>query len=293
MLFTIIIPTYNRAQYIKKALDSCLEQTYTRFEVIVVDDGSTDNTQEVVAQVNDCRIRYYKKRNEERARARNFGVELAQGDYIFFLDSDDTILPNHLEIASQKLVEYNKPEVFHSRYQFVNEFGEVIRKGKNLPDPFERNLFFVDNYLACLFFLRKDIALEYKFHESRVVQASEDYLLWLVLASRYKIRIINQVTVNMLEHSDRSVNVRKPESLINSLSIIVDVLKEDRAFLEWAGLDGIKRIESYFYQLAALRCVISRKKVRAWNLYYQAIKKNIYAIFSLNLLRLVKHTLKI
>lgn len=95
---SVIIPTYNRAHLVGRAIRSVLNQTYQDFEVIVVDDGSTDNTEEVVKSFNDSRIRYVRhEQNRGGAAARNTGIKMAQGEYIAFQDSDDEWLPEKLE----------------------------------------------------------------------------------------------------------------------------------------------------------------------------------------------------
>lgn len=89
-MVSIIIPTYNRADTIRKSIDSILEQTYTNFELIIVDDGSTDNTEEIVHSVNDERLKYVKHMvNRGACAARNTGIDVAIGEYIAFQDSDD------------------------------------------------------------------------------------------------------------------------------------------------------------------------------------------------------------
>ncbi len=88
-LVSVIIPTYNRAHLIVETLNSLLAQTYTRFEAIIVDDGSKDNTRETVARYTDPRIRYFQKQNGGLSSARNFGLDQARGEFIAFLDSDD------------------------------------------------------------------------------------------------------------------------------------------------------------------------------------------------------------
>ena len=95
---SVIIPTYNRAHLIKRAIQSVLNQTYQDFEVIIVDDASTDNTEEVVKSFNDPRIRYIRhEKNKGAAAARNTGIKTARGKYIAFQDSDDEWLPEKLE----------------------------------------------------------------------------------------------------------------------------------------------------------------------------------------------------
>lgn len=95
---SVIIPTFNRASFLKRAIDSILSQSYQDFEVIVVDDASTDNTEEIVKSIKDERITYLKhERNSGRAVSRNTGVNMARGEYIAFLDSDDEAHPDRLE----------------------------------------------------------------------------------------------------------------------------------------------------------------------------------------------------
>ena len=86
---SVIIPSYNRANLIERSVRSVLNQTYKNIEVIVIDDGSKDNTEEIVKAINDERLRYYKQENGGAAKARNNGVSLATGEYIAFHDSDD------------------------------------------------------------------------------------------------------------------------------------------------------------------------------------------------------------
>lgn len=101
---SVVIPTYNRAHVVGRAIRSVLNQTYQDFEIIVVDDGSTDNTEEVVKSFNDPRIRYIRhEENRGGSAARNTGIRAARGAYIAFLDSDDEWLPEKLAKQVQKM----------------------------------------------------------------------------------------------------------------------------------------------------------------------------------------------
>jgi len=96
-LVTIIIPTYNYALYLVKALRSCISQSYSNLEIIVIDDGSTDNTREVVQGFHDDRIRYHYQENRGVSASRNRGLELAQGTFIAFLDADEYLTDDSIE----------------------------------------------------------------------------------------------------------------------------------------------------------------------------------------------------
>lgn len=97
--FSVIIPAYNRGDGLRTTIDSVLSQTYVDFELIIVDDGSTDNTRKIVEGIDDNRIRYIFQNNEGASKARNTGIEFASGKYVAFLDSDDVFLSHHLENA--------------------------------------------------------------------------------------------------------------------------------------------------------------------------------------------------
>ncbi|MBL0097761.1 MAG: glycosyltransferase family 2 protein [Bacteroidetes bacterium] len=101
---------------ILKSLDSVFQQDYTNFEVIVVNDGSTDNTLEVLRSITDSRLKILNITNSERAAARNRGVEIAKGDYVTFLDSDDKYYSNYLSNANTVLLNKSRPVFYHQAY---------------------------------------------------------------------------------------------------------------------------------------------------------------------------------
>lgn len=100
--FSIIIPTYNRATMISRAIESVLEQSFDRWELVIIDDGSQDETKTVVAQYEDLRIKYFFQENSGKSAARNRGITEAEGTFICFLDSDDYYLRYHLDILYQE-----------------------------------------------------------------------------------------------------------------------------------------------------------------------------------------------
>ena len=127
IFFSIIIPAYNRAHMIKETLESTFLQTYSNYEIIVVDDGSTDNTEEVVKSVNNSKVIYHKKINEERAVARNTGFLLAKGDYVTLLDSDDFLYPNHFEEAIKYINSNEDVNVLRFDFDVVDSDKKVLQ----------------------------------------------------------------------------------------------------------------------------------------------------------------------
>ena len=110
--FSVVIPTYNRAHLIKKTIESVRQQTFSNWELIVVDDGSTDNTKEVVLSIDDERIHYVYQNNAERGVARNNGFHHSKGRYICFLDSDDYYEKDHLESLHLAILSKESPVAF-------------------------------------------------------------------------------------------------------------------------------------------------------------------------------------
>lgn len=125
---SVIIPTYNRAKYICESVNSALQQTFDDLEVIVVDDGSTDNTGTLLERFRtDDRLKYHFQPNQGRSSARNLGIDLAKGDWIVFLDSDDHLVPNALETFLKHSAENPEADVIIGRAEFFDDDGKAIR----------------------------------------------------------------------------------------------------------------------------------------------------------------------
>ncbi len=123
-LVSVIIPSYNAGKYISEAITSVINQEYTHWELIIIDDGSTDNTSNLVFQfLKDERIKYYRIENSGVSNARNYGAKLAKGEYFCFLDADDFFYPKNL-FEKVNLLNYDSKIVMaHSDIQMTNEEG--------------------------------------------------------------------------------------------------------------------------------------------------------------------------
>lgn len=124
--FSIIIPTYNRAHIIQRAIDSVLNQSFQHFELIIVDDGGIDNTESVIKNIADDRIRYHKQNNSGVSAARNCGARLAAGKFLVFLDSDDWLSEQYWEKCHRVLTNGNY-KLLLGTSNFYNQSGEVIQ----------------------------------------------------------------------------------------------------------------------------------------------------------------------
>lgn len=137
MLFSVVIPTYNRAELLRIALDSVFTQTFTDYEVIVVDDGSTDDTQEMVKSYAE-RLQVFRQENAGPGAARNLGVAHARGEYIAFLDSDDLWFPWALALFAALIHRHPSPAVLSGR---VVEFVAETELSTVRDEPVRANVF--------------------------------------------------------------------------------------------------------------------------------------------------------
>src|SRR5687768_3250471 len=164
--FSVVIPTYNRAGLILKSLNTVFAQTYPHYEIIVIDDCSSDNTQQILEpHLKSGKVRYIRHdRNSERAKARNTGMENARGDFLTFLDSDDLMYPTNLEDAAAYVRANPEIKLFHNLCELVDEENRLLHRYDypGLDDP----LFAITggNFLACIGdFIHREIYEQYRF----------------------------------------------------------------------------------------------------------------------------------
>jgi glycosyltransferase involved in cell wall biosynthesis len=288
--FSVVIPTYNRAHIIGATIGSVLGQTDPDFEVIVVDDGGTDATEDVVRAVPDARVLYHRKDNAERAAARNFGAARARGRYVEFLDSDDVLYPHHLAAARRLIAAAGDPELVHLGYELKDSAGAVVGRA----GPFEGALNDYlpnGNVLSCRgVLLRGDIARGFPFNEDRELSGSEDWELWLRLASRFEIPYSNEVTSAILGHDARSVLTADERSLVRRMDLTLGYLRRDEAFLAAFG-DRQRDVEAEFLSYIALHLALRGEPLRALRYAARSLRVRPRSAFSRRFLAIGKHVL--
>ncbi len=221
MLFSIILPTYNRANFLPKAIQSIQQQSYHNWELLIVDDGSTDKTKEVISQyLSDERIKYIYQTNQERSAARNKGINQAKGKYITFLDSDDYFLPERLELIKDSINKQNNPvTIFYTGICF--QMNTIIEK--RIERPFEYTNVF-DFIIQAIIgvpqaIIHRKILQKHQF--SPMFTIGEDMELWLRIVDEYPIQFLkNQETYIAVNHEDRSVNEKRYNSGRKQLELL-------------------------------------------------------------------------
>ena len=204
--FSIVIPTYNRADLIGLTLDSVLTQTFGELEILVVDDGSKDNTAEVVGRFTDPRLHYYSKENAERGVARNYGLAHAQGEYVIFLDSDDLFHPIHLATLHAKIQELSQPNFIATKYDFDRDGVRAPSEMAALAEGwYGLNTFVMGNALACNICVRRQNPALHRFEEDRQYAAVEDWMFMLENTQDDRVYVVDAVTLTMNDHDQRSM----------------------------------------------------------------------------------------
>lgn len=264
---SIIVPCYNQAQYLDEALQSVLNQTYSNWECIVVNDGSIDNTEEVSKKwvSKDSRFKYFYKENGGLSSTRNFGLNNAIGNWIQFLDSDDILDNKKLELSLIEINSNKKEDklIIISNYSlftinplqsiFMPEFNDSLFN-------FETVLYKWDDYLSipihCGFF---EASLFEKFRFPENIRAKEDWIMWVSLFNNgAKVIHINKSLVLYRKHS-------------NSMTMKSDILSEYIKAYEYLKL--LISVEEYQRLSLALFSKYFRKSV-AFNKKLNDIKQS-------------------
>ncbi|MFP5221214.1 MAG: glycosyltransferase family 2 protein [Acidobacteriota bacterium] len=146
VLFSVVIPTYNRSSLVRQAVESVLCQSLGDFEILVIDDGSVDDTEEVISRLNDERIHYYKIANGGPGTARNFGMSKAKGDWIAFLDSDDLWLANKLDSVALEIDDHPGCEFLFSRSCTRDSFAGLTPFSEELVNKMSDKVFLLSSF---------------------------------------------------------------------------------------------------------------------------------------------------
>lgn len=204
---SVLIPFHNRVQWTAEAVQSVLDQTYSDFEIILLDDGSTEDVAPLL-QLADERVRYIRQENNKgSAAARNRGLDLARGRYIAFLDSDDLFLPDKLE--KQVALMDQRPDVVisHTSYQRISRTGErleVLQSSKFSGKVYPLFYVYVDPHIATPTVMIRHDALDetVRFRES--LRIGEDVLFWLHFVKRSDLLSIDEPLTQVRVHGENA-----------------------------------------------------------------------------------------
>ena len=232
-LISIIIPTYNHAKYLGKALKSVLSQTYKDWEVIVIDNHSTDETNEVISKFKDPRIRYLKiVNNGILAKSRNLGIKLAKGEWIAFLDSDDWWKKDKLKFCFDE-INQNVDLIYHELevvYKSKSIFRKKIFKGRQLKKPVLKDLLVgaITNgnpIGQSSVIVRKSILIKIGgIYEDENLVGAEDYNTWLRVSQitnqfKYLSKSLGYILIHDKNVSNKDMSVPQRQAVMNFMDL--------------------------------------------------------------------------
>lgn len=199
-MISIIIPVYNSSKYIKKCIESVLNNTYKNFEIVIVDDGSSDNSISIIKEINSSKIKVFSQNNSGPGSARNLGIKKSKGEYIFFLDSDDIINENTLELLHNNIKDNDVIIGNYKIYYDDNKIEEFIT-----PKDCKFNIFFesvtVWNRLyKKKFIIDNDILFE------EIYQGEDRLFLANMYLHNPKVTTIDEFIYNWLRHDTAEIS---------------------------------------------------------------------------------------
>jgi len=205
---SVVIPVYNKAKYIQATVNSVLQQTFKDFELIIIDDGSTDNSAEIINSFDDNRIKFITQKNNGVANARNKGVQIAQTELICFLDADDLWYDNHLEEIWHLSTSFPAAAFYATAYQ-IQHHGHI----KKYVYPFEQQRQLIDKFYQydkgiALFYIsnfavKKSIFIQESGFKSQIHAEDTDFFLRLSL--KYPMAYSKEVTMLHINEAENSL----------------------------------------------------------------------------------------
>lgn len=265
---SVIIPTYNRRDLVQRALESVAAQTYRDFEILVVDDGSTDDTRAVIE--SRPRVRYMFQENAGPAKARNVGIRHSRGDLIAFLDSDDLWSPEFLSTQVDVLNRY--PDValacarcvVEKRESKYHPTGQEIVVGDLYPELYQQSFIRTPATVvrrSCL----KEVG---DFNES--YRWCEDHDLWLRIAARYPVAYVNRCLVHIGRHGDNSSRDLMRQLDVH-LTVALEVLEKNYDRRRIPQVVYRNRVSKRYLQFSRF-FFLRADRVKAWSCLTRAVR---------------------
>jgi glycosyltransferase involved in cell wall biosynthesis len=221
---SVIIPTYNYGSFIGEALKSVFEQTFQDFEIIVVDDGSTDKTRELVGSFGE-KVRYFYQAQQGPARARNKGITESRGEFIAFLDADDVWLPTKLEKQIRLFKENPRLGMALTDNFLFDEAGiyreYVNKKGYLITGDVVANIFINSGVVTPTVVVRREVFDKVGLFEENLYIAEDDNM-WIRIAAEYEVDIVDESLAKIRDHRGRTMRVS--DKLIESVEKNIELL---------------------------------------------------------------------
>ncbi|WP_339752311.1 glycosyltransferase [uncultured Winogradskyella sp.] len=266
--FSIIIPLYNKSKYIEETLQSIINQDFLDFEIIVVDDGSTDNSVAIVKRFEDKRLRLYRQENKGVSVARNKGISYAKGTYIALLDADDIWYNNHLTALKLQIIQFPDAGLYCNNYEIY--LDEKTKRNAKFNFSYKTDCLIVRDFFTASIINSVAWTSAVGFCKDKFnsvggfdanLDTSEDLDLWIKLALRYKVSFNPNLTMSYRYYIHDSLT--KKETNLIRLNFINSYKTEE------AKNDGLKRYLDINRYALAIRC----KTLKEFDIYKTAKKQ--------------------
>ena len=208
--FSVVIPLFNKEKYIRQCIESILNQNFDDFEIIIINDGSTDRSAEIVNSIKDSRLKLISKKNQGVAAARNRGIEESGGEIIAFLDADDFWYPNHLTELYKLSQKFPKVLLYATAYEIeyhsrlIKTYSLKTKENFNLLFPYYKYakawpLFYTSNFALAKSLFKTEKAFKNHLH-------GEDTELFLRLGHKYPLAYSSTVSMRHIDNADNSLS---------------------------------------------------------------------------------------
>ena len=295
-LVTVVIPSYNRADYITETIESVLQQTYHPIEIIVIDDGSNDNSREVLERFLPS-VRYVWQENAERGAARNHGLRLARGEFIAFLDSDDLWLPSMVEKCVAFFHANPNTDLVYTDAMLIDASGKplrTLRAGAPTSRPTDRLL--ESNFVSIGRHLIRTAAVIKigGFREERDLAGSEDWEMWVRLSLEAQIDYLPVVTTKIRTHSGNSMT--NAAGMRRSMARAADLFEQSTA-IRSAHSASLRRMRAKIALVNAINYCSQRDTRTSLRCLREAIEADARVLVDLRyaytIVRLLKNNLRL
>lgn len=200
---SIIMPTYNRAKMMRRAVKSALHQTMEDFELIIVNDGSRDDTRDTVFEIGDPRIVYLEKNNGGVSSARNFGLRRARGRYISYLDDDNIYYPNHLKLLSEYLDRHPAVGLVYGKVHFKEADSVYVPCWFD----YSKNRLELDNCIPSNALMHRRMCIKKAGFFDEGLAIGEDWDMWLRISDSYKLHHLRRFVAQHRFHPKNRISL--------------------------------------------------------------------------------------
>jgi glycosyltransferase involved in cell wall biosynthesis len=273
-LVSVVIATFNRAFCIEKAINSVINQSYKNWELIIIDDGSTDSTREVIGCfLKDERIKYFKQENKGGSEARNKGIKIACGNYIALLDDDDEFLENKLSVQISEMLKYKADFSLSNGFKVYNGKRSIPN---NHSDSFlinTKDIFTKRFHISCSYMMFKSSIKEECLFDTSLT-AAIDFDLFVRMAGKYKVLFINEPLAYIHKSFKRDRISNNPQMKINTFELLIK--KADT--YNWSQTEKQKAVTAFtlqlgFWQIIGKKYKEGRKNINGILTYLPPAKK--------------------